>query len=112
MRFSGREAPEAPEPNRAVASDGEVLPELVGSSDSESEHQAVSRPSPLTSSDSEDERPKGSRARQPSAAGCQCDCVEPVRAIKKSYRNVGKKEKQEELFPALQKEIAAKRAEL
>ena len=28
---------------------------------------------------------------------CPCDCVEPILAVKKSYRNVGKKEKQEEL---------------
>ena len=33
-------------------------------------------------------------------------------AVKKSYRNVGKREKQEELFPTLQKEIAEKRATL
>ena len=41
-----------------------------------------------------------------------CDCVEPVLAVKKNYRNVGKRERQEELFPQLQKEIAAKRVEL
>ena len=33
-------------------------------------------------------------------------------AVKKNYRNVGKREKQEALFPELQKEIAAKRVEL
>ena len=47
--------------------------------------------------------------------GCTCDCMdprEPVMAVKKSYRNVGKKERQAELFPELEKEIAAKRAEL
>ena len=47
--------------------------------------------------------------------GCLCDCVdpsEPVMAVKKSYRNVGKKERQAEFFPELEKEIAAKRAEL
>ncbi len=33
-------------------------------------------------------------------------------AVKKSYRNVGKRERQIELFPELQKEIASKRAEL
>ena len=32
--------------------------------------------------------------------------------VKKNYRNVGKREKQEALFPELQKEIAAKRVEL
>ena len=41
-----------------------------------------------------------------------CDCVEPVLVVKKNYRNVGKRERQEELFPQLQKEIAAKRVEL
>ena len=41
-----------------------------------------------------------------------CDCCEPVLAVKKSYRAVGKREKQEELFPELQKEIAKKRVEL
>ena len=47
--------------------------------------------------------------------GGGCDCGEPVEridAVKKSYRNVGRREKQEELFPALQKEIVAKRLEL
>ena len=42
----------------------------------------------------------------------RCDCCEPVMAVKKNYRNVGKREKQEALFPELQKEIAAKRVEL
>ena len=37
---------------------------------------------------------------------------EPVAPVKKSYRSVGKREKQEALFPELQKEIANKRAEL
>ena len=40
-----------------------------------------------------------------------CDCVEPVMAVKKSYRNIGKKEKPAELSPQLQKEIAAKTTE-
>ena len=41
-----------------------------------------------------------------------CEAPERVLAVKKSYRNVGKREKQEELFPALQKEIATRRLEL
>ena len=41
-----------------------------------------------------------------------CEAPERILAVKKSYRNVGKREKQEELFPALQKEIATRRLEL
>ncbi len=45
--------------------------------------------------------------------GCDCgEQLEKIAMVKKSYRNVGKREKQQDLFPALQKEIAAKRLEL
>ena len=66
-----------------------------------------------TSDSPGDEAPQGERERAaPAPQAICCDCVEPLLGVKKSYRNVGRKERQEELFPTLQKEIATKRAEL
>ena len=44
--------------------------------------------------------------------GALGDPVDIMAKVKQSYKNVGKKEKQTELFPQLQAEIAKKRIEL
>ncbi len=92
----GAKAERSAEPHGGVAGGPSVL------RPAEPEEDA---PPDLYTSDDEEEEPAPKRFGQ-------CDCGEPVYAVKKSYRNVGKKEKQEELFPQHQKEIAAKRVEL
>ncbi len=55
------------------------------------------------------DRPGGVVRRTPAPVDRGAD---PVAVVKKSYKNVGKKERHAELFPDLQKEIAARKVEL